>query len=44
MDPDAEAAWAAEIERRCASLDAGETTPLEWLDVRRRIQKELLTK
>jgi len=42
-DPDAEEAWAAEIERRCAVLDAGETTLSEWQDVRRRIEKELLS-
>src|SRR5713226_6827083 len=43
-DPDAEEAWAAEIERRCAALDAGETTVSDWYDVRRRIEKELLSK
>ncbi len=41
VDPDAEDAWAAEIERRCAALDAGETTLSDWQDVRRRIEKEL---
>jgi putative addiction module component (TIGR02574 family) len=44
VDADAEEAWAAEIERRCAALDAGETTPSEWHDVRHRIEKELLSK
>ena len=44
VDPDAEEAWATEIERRCAAVDAGETTLSEWHDVRRRIEKELLTK
>lgn len=44
VDPEAEEAWAAEIERRCAALDAGETTLAEWHDVRRRIEKELLSK
>jgi len=43
-DPNAEEAWAAEIERRCAALDAGETTLSEWHDVRRCIEKELLSK
>ena len=31
-------AWAAEIERRCAELDAGTATTEEWEDVRRRIE------
>jgi putative addiction module component (TIGR02574 family) len=44
VDPDAEEAWAAEIERRCAALDAGETSLSDWQDVRRRIEKELLSK
>ena len=43
-DPDAAEAWAIEIERRCAALDAGETTLSDWHDVRRRIEKELLSK
>jgi len=44
VDPDAEEAWAVEIERRCAAVDAGEVTLSEWHDVRRRIEKELLSK
>jgi putative addiction module component (TIGR02574 family) len=41
-DPDAEAAWAVEIERRVAAIETG-TMPLEpWEDVRRRIEKEIL--
>jgi putative addiction module component (TIGR02574 family) len=44
IDPDAEEAWVAEIERRCAAIDAGETTLSDWYDVRRRIEKELLAK
>jgi putative addiction module component (TIGR02574 family) len=36
-----EAAWAAEIERRCAALDAGTTN---WQDVRRQIKAEILRK
>jgi putative addiction module component (TIGR02574 family) len=43
-DPDAEEAWAAEIERRCAAVDAGEITLSDWYDARRRIEKELLVK
>jgi putative addiction module component (TIGR02574 family) len=43
-DPDAEEEWAIEIERRCAALDAGEAVTSAWHDVRRRIEKELLSK
>ncbi len=39
-----EAAWAAEIERRCAALDAGTTSTTDWQDVRRRIKAEILRK
>lgn len=44
VDPDIEEAWATEIERRCAAVDAGATTLSEWHDVRQRIEKELLAK
>lgn len=44
VDPDVEEAWATEIERRCAAVDAGATTLSEWHDVRQRIEKELLAK
>lgn len=37
-----EAAWAAEIERRCAALDAGETTTTDWTDVQRKFEAEIL--
>ena len=41
-DPDAEAAWAVEIQRRVAAIEAG-SMPLEpWKDVRHRIEKEIL--
>jgi putative addiction module component (TIGR02574 family) len=43
-DPDAEEAWATEIERRCAAVDAGEITLSDWHDVRRRTEQELLAK
>lgn len=33
-DPAVEAAWAEEIERRLADLDAGRTRPLPWPQVR----------
>lgn len=37
-----EEAWAAEIERRCAALDAGTTGTTAWDDVRRQIEAEIL--
>ena len=36
-DADAQAAWAVEVERRLAELDAGEVTPVPWPIARRRI-------
>jgi putative addiction module component (TIGR02574 family) len=44
VEPDAEEAWAVEIERRCAALDAGEVVPSDWHEVRHRIEQELLSK
>jgi putative addiction module component (TIGR02574 family) len=41
-DPDAETAWAAEIERRVAAIEAGTTRLEPWEDVKRRIEKEIL--
>ncbi len=41
-DPDAEAAWAVEIERRVAAIEAGTMALESWEDVRRRIEKEIL--
>ena len=40
-DSDVDAAWAAEIERRCAALDAGQAVTSDWNDVRRRIEEEI---
>jgi putative addiction module component (TIGR02574 family) len=37
-----EAAWAAEIERRCAALDSGETTTTAWAEVQQKIEAEIL--
>lgn len=37
-----EEAWAAEIERRCAALDAGTTGTTAWDDVRRQIETDIL--
>jgi putative addiction module component (TIGR02574 family) len=41
-DPDAEAAWAAEIERRVAAIEAGAMKLEPWANVKRRIEKEIL--
>ena len=41
-DPDAEAAWAAEIERRVAAIEAGTLALEPWDDVKRRIEKGIL--
>jgi putative addiction module component (TIGR02574 family) len=41
-DPDAEAQWAAEIERRVAAIDAGTAAVEPWEDVRRRIERDVL--
>lgn len=40
-DEDVDEAWAAEIERRCAAVDAGTTVTSDWNDVRRRIERDL---
>ena len=36
-DPDAEAAWLSEIERRMQLLDAGHSATVPWSDVRARL-------
>lgn len=45
LDPDTDtevdAAWAAEIERRCAALDSGEAVTSDWSEVRQRIEREI---
>ncbi len=41
-DPGAEAAWAVEIERRVAAVDAGTIKLEPWDNVKRRIEKEIL--
>ena len=38
---DIDAAWAAEIERRCAAVDAGTLATSDWKDVRARIEREI---
>jgi putative addiction module component (TIGR02574 family) len=45
LDPDAEQdvdeAWAAEIERRCAAVDAGTIGTSDWKEVRARIERDI---
>jgi len=41
-DPDAEAEWALEIERRVAAIEAGTAKLEPWADVKRRIEKNIL--
>jgi len=41
VDPNVDAAWAHEIEQRCAALDAGQAVTSDWNDVRRRIEEEI---
>ena len=41
-DPDAEEAWAAEIDRRVKALEAGTESLESWNDVKRRIEKDIL--
>lgn len=36
-DPDAEAAWEAEIKRRISELDQGKVKPVSWAKARRMI-------
>ena len=40
-EDDVDAAWAAEIERRCAALDSGEAVASDWNAVRERIEREI---
>jgi putative addiction module component (TIGR02574 family) len=40
-DPDVEAAWAAEIEKRVAELDAGTVENIPWEQVRQRLLDRL---
>jgi putative addiction module component (TIGR02574 family) len=37
VDPDAEAAWSAEIRARLAQVDGGTATTVSWAEARRRI-------
>ena len=40
-DPDVDAAWAAEIERRVAEVEAGTVKTVPWEEVRRRLLARL---
>ena len=40
-DPDAEAAWLAEIERRARELAEGSVEPVDWEEARKRITQRL---
>jgi len=40
-DPDVEAAWAAEIERRVKEIDAGTVKTIPWEEVRQRLLNRL---
>lgn len=40
-DPGVETAWAAEIEKRVAELDAGTVQSIPWEEVRRRLLERL---
>lgn len=37
IDPDAEAAWASEIERRVAEIDSGKVRLIPWSEARKQI-------
>jgi hypothetical protein len=41
LDPGAQAAWEAEIDRRLEALDRGEVMPVDWRDAVERIRKNL---
>lgn len=41
-DPDAEAAWDAEIERRIETIEAGTIRLEPWAEVKRRIERDVL--
>jgi putative addiction module component (TIGR02574 family) len=40
-DPDAEAAWTSEIERRARELADGSVQPVDWEEARKRIARRL---
>ncbi|MGE3491982.1 MAG: addiction module protein [Vicinamibacterales bacterium] len=42
VDPDAETAWDAEIERRIEAIEAGTVRLEPWSEVKRRIERDVL--
>jgi hypothetical protein len=40
-EADIEAAWAEEIESRCAAVDAGTLPTSDWNDVRAQIERDI---
>jgi len=40
-DPDAESAWATEIERRAEAIEAGTSELESWEDARLRVEKDI---
>ena len=42
VDPDAEAAWDAEIEQRITAIEAGTIRLEPWSEVKRRIERNVL--
>jgi len=40
-DAEVDSAWAEEIERRCAAVDAGDAVTSDWEAVRSRIEREI---
>lgn len=42
VDPDADTAWDAEIERRIEAIEAGTIRLEPWSDVKRRIERDVL--
>jgi len=41
VESDVDAAWIAEIERRCAAVDAGTLARSDWKGARARIEREI---
>jgi Putative addiction module component len=41
-DPDADAAWDVEIERRIEAIESGQTRLEPWPEVKRRIERDVL--
>ena len=41
-DPDAEAAWNVEIERRIAAVEAGTVRRESWAELKHRIERDIL--